>query len=172
MATIQLAVQTFGRERAAGVARAVAFGLVLWPVAGLAQDGFLSTRPTLRHEYWQVRETEIAQQLDQGQSLARYKLVFIGNTITDFWQMQEDLWVKGRWHGGAVWDETFAGTDPAYRALNLDLNPAFLDRDGRQRSDLLVDGLQPNIEGYRAWRDHLVPTIVAGRAKQADVHSH
>ncbi len=264
------------------LAAIIAIGLVAWPMASLAQDEFLSTRPMPRQEYWQVREAEIARQLSQGTELSRYKLVFIGDSITDFWRMHEDHWVKGLWHGGKVWDETFGGGDPAYYALNLgisgdraehmlyrlmpksaggqgeldapdlapdylvimaginnswapeckaadaifagveavvklahqqkpkariilqsilptldpaknrdivqpvnerlstlalspelsanlvylDLYPAFLDTDGKQRPELFVDGLHPSLEGYRIWRDQLVPAIAADRAKR------
>jgi lysophospholipase L1-like esterase len=100
----------------------VTLSLLAWPMASLAHDRFLSTKPTPREEYWQVREAEIARQLSNGKDLPRYKLVFIGDSITDFWRMHEDHWVKGLWHGGKVWDETFGGGDPAYYALNLGIS--------------------------------------------------
>lgn len=269
------------------LAALLAIGVLACPAASLAQDVFLSTRPTPRQEYWQVREADIARQLSQGKELSRYKLVFIGDSITDFWQMHEDIWVKGKWHGGEVWDETFGGSDPAYRALNLgisgdrtehmlyrllpksaggqgeldapelapdylvimaginnswapepktadaifagveavvklahhqkpkariilqsilptldpiknrdivqpvnerlsalaqspelsastiylDLYPAFIDAMGKQRSELFVDGLHPNTAGYLIWRDQLVPTLAADRAKGTHSHS-
>lgn len=266
----------------------MATGLLAWPMASSAQSGFLSTKPTARQEYWQVREAEIARQLSQGKELSRYKLVFIGDSITDFWQMHEDLWVKGKWHGGEVWDETFGGSDPVYRSLNLgisgdrtehmlyrllpksaggqgeldapelapdylvimaginnswapepktaeaifagveevvklahhqkpkariilqsilptldpiknrdivqpvndrlsmlaqspelsasivylNLYPAFLDAEGKQRPELFVDGLHPSKEGYQIWRDQLVPAIASDRAKSVQPHKH
>lgn len=264
------------------LAAILAIGLIACPRASRAQDEFLSTRPMPRQEYWQVREAEIARLLGKGKELSRYKLVFIGDSITDFWQMHEDLWVKSKWHGGDVWDQTFGGSDPAYYALNLgisgdrtehmlfrltpksaggqgeleapdltpdylvimaginnswapepktadaifagveavvklahqqkpkariilqsilptldpvknrdivqpvnerlsalvqspelsaslvylDLYPAFLDAGGKQRPELFVDGLHPSLEGYRIWRDELVPAIAADRAKR------
>lgn len=38
------------------LAAIMAFGLLAWPMAGLAQDVFLSTRQTPRQAYWQVQE--------------------------------------------------------------------------------------------------------------------
>lgn len=270
------------------LAALLAIGVLACPAASLAQDVFLSTRPTPRQEYWQVREADIARQLSQGKELSRYKLVFIGDSITDFWQMHEDIWVKGKWHGGEVWDETFGGSDPVYRSLNLgisgdrtehmlyrllpksaggqgeldapelapdylvvmaginnswapepktadaifagveavvnrvhqqkpkariilqsilptldpvknrdivqpvnerlsmlaqspelsasivflNLYPAFLDAEGKQRPELFVDGLHPSKEGYQIWRDQLVPAIAADRAKSVQPHKH
>jgi lysophospholipase L1-like esterase len=46
----------------------------------------------------------------------------------------------------------------------LDLYPAFVDAQGKQDSRLFVDGLHPNEDGYRVWRDRLVPALASARA--------
>ena len=44
----------------------------------------------------------------------------------------------------------------------LDLYAAFVDDQGAQRRNLFNDGLHPNREGYRVWRDRLVAFLHAG----------
>ena len=124
----------------------IAISMAAGPTASLAQDQFMSTRPVARQEYWQTRETEIARQLGKVNDLPRYKLVFIGDSITDFWQMHEDLWVKGRWHGGAIWDETFGGADPALYALNLGISG--------DRTEHMLYRLMPKSAGGQGELDH------------------
>ena len=41
----------------------------------------------------------------------------------------------------------------------LDLYPFFVDGSGKQVSRLFNDGLHPNVDGYRVWRDQLVPFL-------------
>ena len=45
----------------------------------------------------------------------------------------------------------------------LDLYPSFVDNRGRQLGRLFVDGLHPSEDGYRVWRDRLVPALAAAR---------
>jgi lysophospholipase L1-like esterase len=208
------------------------------------------------------------------------KLVFVGDSITDFWLLGDDPWIPGRLHGRRIWDESFGGAVPRDLALNvgisgdrtehllfriqpkaqggvgqldavelvpeffvlmvginnsyapespvadsvfegvlavmrslharkpgarlllqsilptseperdeavvkpvnarlaalsrspefagfttwLDLYPSFVDPQGRQVAALFVDGLHPGEEGYRVWRDRLVPALESARA--------
>ena len=41
----------------------------------------------------------------------------------------------------------------------LDLYPTFVNESGLQRSDFFRDGLHPNADGYRVWRDLLMNSI-------------
>jgi lysophospholipase L1-like esterase len=45
----------------------------------------------------------------------------------------------------------------------LNLHPSFVDAQGRQKAQLFIDGLHPNEEGYRVWRDLLVPALASAR---------
>ena len=56
---------------------------------------FLSTKPAVRVEYWQKREADIAKTLADPATLSSVRLVFLGDSITDFWTLGEDPWVRG-----------------------------------------------------------------------------
>jgi lysophospholipase L1-like esterase len=86
---------------------------------------FASTRPAARVEYWQQRQAEIQAQVGEkadAQRLRSVKLVFVGDSITDFWLMGDDPWFPGRLHGRAVWDESFGGAVPRNAALNIGIS--------------------------------------------------
>ncbi len=93
----------------------------LWAGTVLAAE-FVSTRPAPRVEYWQVRQKTIETELTDGARMQGVKLVFVGDSITDFWLLGDDPWIPGRIHGRAIWDESFAGTDPANLALNIGIS--------------------------------------------------
>ena len=89
--------------------------------SAVARD-FASTRPTARVEYWQQRQAAIGAQLADAASLRAIKLVFVGDSITDFWLLGDDPWIPGRMHGRSVWDESFGGAVPHNRALNIGIS--------------------------------------------------
>lgn len=93
----------------------------LWASSAGAGD-FVSTRPVARVEYWQQRQATIDAQIADAASLRAVKLVFVGDSITDFWLLGDDPWIPGRQHGRAVWDESFGGADPQNRALNIGIS--------------------------------------------------
>lgn len=246
----------------------------------MPQNRFLSETPTPRIDYWQKREAEIAALMAKDKDLSWAKVVFIGDSITDFWHLDENPWFKGKWMGRPIWDESFGDSARENRAINmgvsgdriehvlyrltpasaggaglldrndlqpkflvimlginntfdgeeplaeslfrgvkavidrshgvkptakmiiqsilptddpiknsqvvtivnarlaslakepqyagfvqyLDLYPSFVDSSGRQRRELFVDGLHPNRDGYRVWRDRLVPSLSALRS--------
>ncbi len=271
--------------RAFAFAFAAALALAATPppaVAAPTATGFVSTRPAPRVEHWQKRQQEISRALINRQRMAATRLVFIGDSITDFWLFDLNPWVDGQYYGRQVWDESFAGRVSQNLALNigisgdrtehvlhrlqpraqgglghldapglrpeflvvmlginntwaaespvadsvfdgvravlvaahqrqprarivlqsllptndpvknrevvevvnqrlkaltlspewagftrwLDLTPGFLDAQGQQRPELYTDGLHPNREGYRVWRDLLVPFLQAERARE------
>jgi lysophospholipase L1-like esterase len=82
---------------------------------------FAATKPTARVDYWQKRQAEITAQLADGRDLSGYRLVFIGDSITDFWLLGDNPWVPGQKFGRAVWDESF-GKGSAHPALNLGIS--------------------------------------------------
>lgn len=252
------------------------------PVCAEAPTRFQSETPAPRVDYWQKREAEITSHINSSKDLSDIKLVFIGDSITDFWHFDENPWFKGKWMGKTVWDESFGPGAGNNRALNigisgdriehvlyrltpaaqggmgmldrsdlnpefllimlginntfdgeepladslfqgvktavdvahkvkpgakiilqsilptddqaknktvvaevnnrlirlsklqkysgfvkfLDLYPGFVDSAGTQRKSLFVDGLHPNREGYRVWRDLLIEQLGSARAER------
>jgi lysophospholipase L1-like esterase len=255
-------------------------GTTLCASSALAAE-FASQRPAPRVEYWQQRQAAIDARVADRASLGTIKLVFVGDSITDFWLLGDDPWIPGRFHGRRIWDESFGGAVPQNLALNigisgdrtehllhrilpkaqgglgqldaaelkpeffvlmvginnsyapeapvadsvfegvlavmrslrarkpgtrlllqsllptsepsrdaavvkpvnarlaalarsaefagfttwLDLYPSFVDAKGQQDGKLFVDGLHPSEEGYRVWRDRLVPALAAARSR-------
>lgn len=105
---------------------------------GTASD-FKAAQPTARVEYWQERQATIAKELADTAALRGYKLVFIGDSITDFWLLGDNPWVRGQRNGRAVWDESFGGIDPANKALNLGISG--------DRTEHILYRLQPRSAG-------------------------
>jgi lysophospholipase L1-like esterase len=100
---------------------------VLLLISSLATSGvvaadFTSTRPQARVEYWQQRQTTIEAQLADTARLQAVKLVFVGDSITDFWLLGDDPWTPGRMHGRRIWDESFGGAVPQNLALNIGIS--------------------------------------------------
>lgn len=91
-------------------------------VVALRGTEFESTRATVRVEYWQKRQTEITEYLKDRSDLASVKLVFLGDSITDFWTMGANPWIKGAEMGRRIWDESFGGRPPGNLALNLGIS--------------------------------------------------
>lgn len=85
--------------------------------AALAPPHFKSEVPTARVDYWQKRAAEIDQQLTSKQSLSPVRLVFVGDSITDFWHLDANPWFSGKYCGQAIWNESFGGAVPAQTAL-------------------------------------------------------
>jgi lysophospholipase L1-like esterase len=110
----------------AGKARfALSLALALsgaWGPGAQAAGSFASTQPAPRVEYWQHRQTDIDAALRDNASLAAVRLVFVGDSITDFWLLGDNPWVKGQKNGRRIWDESFAGLQPENRALNIGIS--------------------------------------------------
>lgn len=87
--------------------------------ASAQANDFTSTRPSPRVEYWQERQAAIDAQMADAASLRGIRLVFVGDSITDFWLMGDDRWIPGRQHGRRIWDESFGGAVPRNQALNI-----------------------------------------------------
>jgi lysophospholipase L1-like esterase len=143
-----------GRRGLASLA-AMALGLLL---AGGVQSqppaSFNSTRPTQRIEYWQKRLNQINERLAQPDSLAAVKLLFLGDSITDFWTMDNNPWFPGKVGGLAIWNESFAQGDPANLALNLGISG--------DRTEHLLYRISPKSDGGLGQLDRsdLKPDVV------------
>ncbi|WP_170233802.1 GDSL-type esterase/lipase family protein [Novosphingobium sediminis] len=113
----------------------------------IAQDAhrFVAETPTAREDYWQKRAAEIEHQLAGPQSLAPIRLVFVGDSITDFWHLDANPWFPGKYCGQAIWAESFGGKVPALTGLNLGVSG--------DRIEHVLHRLQPKSEGGEGWLD-------------------
>ena len=250
-----------------------------WVGGAVFAADFVSTKPAARVEHWQKREAEINAYIKDSKDLKSVKLLFVGDSITDFWLFDDNPWVSGQKYGRPVWDESFGkpnsdnfgfnigisgdriehvlyritpkakgglgqldspDLNPEFivtliginntwaaeapvadsvfegvrvvlvalherkpkariilqtllptndeiknrdvvRPVNqrlrllaaspsfsgfislLDLYPSFVDGSGSQVSTYFTDGLHPNVNGYRVWRDRLVPFLQQAR---------
>ena len=107
------------------------------PLASAAS--FVSTRPAPRVEYWQHRLQDIEATLRQPEQLRQVKLLFVGDSITDFWLLDDNPWVEGQKCGRQVWDESFAKPGTPNYALNIGISG--------DRMEHLLYRLQPKSEG-------------------------
>jgi lysophospholipase L1-like esterase len=82
-----------------------------------AREPIASTRPFERVDYWQQRQKTIATTLAEAPDLSGYRLLFLGDSITDFWLLGDNPWMKGARNGRAIWDESFA--EGRNKALNI-----------------------------------------------------
>jgi lysophospholipase L1-like esterase len=101
------------------VAAVIATMMVAPSVGAEPAKQFQSETPTPRVDYWQKREADIVTQIADTKDLSVVKLVFIGDSITDFWHLDENPWFKGKWMGKPVWDESFGETATKNRAINI-----------------------------------------------------
>ena len=83
---------------------------------------FEAARPTPRIEYPQKRLNDITAYLNAASDLSSYRLVFIGDSITDFFSMGANPWLRGKVGGKVVWDETFGNGPSENHALNLGIS--------------------------------------------------
>jgi lysophospholipase L1-like esterase len=90
------------------------------PAAG--KTGFVSESPLRRVEYWQLRSEAINAELEKRAALPAVKLVFLGDSITDFWQLGENPWVRGQKFGQDSWKPAFVEGSPENRALNMGIS--------------------------------------------------
>jgi beta-glucosidase len=83
---------------------------------------FASTRAAARVEYWQKRQADISEQVADKAKMRAVRLVFVGDSITDFWLLGDDPWIPGRMHGRSIWDESFGGAVAQNLALNIGIS--------------------------------------------------
>lgn len=108
-------------------------------VHGAMAADFASTRPAPRVEYWQQRQATIDAQVADSARLAAVKLLFVGDSITDFWLLGDDPWIPGRLHGRRIWDESFGGAVPENLALNIGISG--------DRTEHLLHRIRPRAQG-------------------------
>lgn len=106
---------------------------------------FISETPVVRLDYWQKRATEIQHQLAATPSLKSVRIVFIGDSITDFWHLDANPWIAGKFCGRAIWDESFGGAVPSQTALNLGVSG--------DRIEHVLHRILPKAAGGEGWLD-------------------
>jgi lysophospholipase L1-like esterase len=117
---------------------AVLASMVLTSVATGATQ-FVSVKPLKRVEYWQEREAAINVAVADTKSLPDVKLLFVGDSITDFWLLGDNPWVKGQRCGRKIWDESFGQRGSANFAFNIGISG--------DRTEHLLYRLQPRAQG-------------------------
>jgi lysophospholipase L1-like esterase len=100
---------------------------------------YKSAKPELREDYWQARQKTISNQLKNTKDLSSVKLVFIGDSITDFWSLDENPWAAGKYCGLQIWNQSFVGTIAENNALNLGISG--------DRTEHILHRLEPLVNG-------------------------
>lgn len=107
--------------------------------AAVAPAGFVATRPAPRVEYWQHRLKDIEVALQDADALRKVRVLFVGDSITDFWLLDDNPWVEGQKCGRQIWNESFAIVDSPNFALNIGISG--------DRMEHVLYRLQPKSEG-------------------------
>lgn len=115
---------------------------------------FQATQPTVRVDYWQSRMLEIETQLQTRPDLDAVKLLFVGDSITDLWQVEDDPWHWGQKYGRSVWETHFSAQQPQNYGFNLGV---FGDK-----TEHLLHRLLPQAEGGSGHLDNqqLAPQFI------------
>lgn len=74
-------------------------GTLGWESEARSAPAFASTQPAARVEHWQKREAAINAYLRDSKDLSAIKLLFVGDSITDFWLFDDNPWVSGQKYG-------------------------------------------------------------------------
>lgn len=100
---------------------------------------FVSESPLRRVEYWQLRAEAINAELENRTALPAVNLVFLGDSITDFWQLGDNPWVRGQHFGIDSWKPAFVEGLPENKALNMGISG--------DRTEHVLHRIQPKAEG-------------------------
>jgi len=114
-------------------------GAAVPDTVALAPVSFKAAHAEIRIDYWQARQNTITQLLAMSEDLSKVKLVFIGDSITDFWSLDENPWAPGKFCGLQVWNQSFAGAPAKNLALNLGISG--------DRTEHILYRLKPSVSG-------------------------
>ncbi len=147
------------------------------PTLACCAAEFVSSKPQERVDYWQLRQAEITALLKDTPRLAPVRLVFLGDSITDFWHLGDNPWFPGQKCGRAVWDESFGGKPAENLSLNLGISGdrlehilfRLLPQSAGGRGELDAAGLHPDfivlmvgINNTFAAEDPMLESVFAG----------
>lgn len=93
--------------------------MALLAMPATSQHVFSSSQPAPRIEYWQQRVITIDRELADRAHVEASRLLFLGDSITDFWLLGKSPWHKNVSYGRALWDESFGTGAGPNRAINL-----------------------------------------------------
>ena len=117
----------------------VLIALACFVVPALAQSGFRSNQPSPRLEYWQQRVIAIDRELSERTNVESTHLLFMGDSITDFWLLGNSPWRRDVRYGRALWDESFGPGAGPNRAMNLAVSG--------DRTEHVLHRIKPRREG-------------------------
>ncbi len=80
---------------------------------------FRSAVPTERVADWIKRQQAISAAVAQCEEMKKVRVVFVGDSITDYWQMGDNPWHEGARGGAAIWAESFDDASSPNHALNV-----------------------------------------------------
>lgn len=103
------------------IGRGIVAALLSLGLLGTASGAgeFASAKPTQRVEYWQQREAIVNASVADPEKLRAVKLLFVGDSITDFWLLDDIPWAKGQKCGRRIWNESF--NQPGSENFALDI---------------------------------------------------
>ena len=81
--------------------------LVFLHFGNASAQNFVSSKPAVRVEHWQKRQADINAYIAKSKDLSAVKLLFVGDSITDFWLLDDNPWVSGQKYGRKIWNESF-----------------------------------------------------------------
>lgn len=108
------------------------------PAPARATD-FIATHPAVRVEYWQNRYQQIDAELAEVNKLPAVKLLFVGDSITDFWLLDDNPWMPEKKCGRRIWDQAFQQPGSKNFAMNLGVSG--------DRTEHLLYRLLPKAQG-------------------------
>ena len=114
-------------------------GIYLVQIEMATAQTFVSSQPAPRIEHWQKRQADINTYLNQSNNLGLVKLLFVGDSITDFWLFDDNPWVSGQKYGRKIWDQTFATPGTENYAFNIGISG--------DRLEHVLYRIQPKSEG-------------------------
>ncbi len=97
-------------------------GLLGLQLQAKSSPTFASSQAAARVEHWQKRQVDIQRFLSESKDLSVVKLLFVGDSITDFWLFDQNPWVSGQKFGRKIWDETFAKPGSENYAFNIGIS--------------------------------------------------
>jgi lysophospholipase L1-like esterase len=101
---------------------ALIIGLLAFQSGVTSAQTFVSTQPAPRVEHWQKRQSDISAYTQQSKDLSAVKLLFVGDSITDFWLFDDNPWVSGQKYGRKIWDQSFATPGSENFAFNIGIS--------------------------------------------------
>ena len=127
------------------LALALAAGVGAPACAAAQATTFVAQTALARVDYWQKRAADISTYLTQSPDLSGIRMVFVGDSITDFWHLDANPWAPGKFCGRSVWDQGFGTGQPAAAALNLGVSG--------DRIEHVLHRILPAAQGGEGWLD-------------------